>query len=60
MVIQEDLEIVSSSISFGFKGLQESMPFPPLLKTQGTSSIPVMCKSWELFHIVLPTTEFSK
>jgi hypothetical protein len=60
MVIQEDLEIVSSSISFGFKGWQESMPFPPLLKTQDTSSIPVTCKSWELFHTVLSATAFSK
>jgi hypothetical protein len=42
MVIQVDLEIIFSSISFGFKGWKESMPFPPLLKTQGTSSIPVM------------------
>jgi hypothetical protein len=42
MVIQGDLEIEFSSISFGFKGWQESMPFPPLLKTQGTSSIPIV------------------
>jgi hypothetical protein len=41
-VIQVDLEIVLSNISFGFKGWQESMPFPLLLKTQGTSSIPIV------------------